>query len=299
MKCRWGSAVLAALCLATAAIVAGCGSSASSSSASAGASSSATSTGAKSGNGSNNTGIPSGAGVGGGSQPTTPDYAGLSAFERRCGLITARGAFARFVYSPSETMTRGDATAVTAGLTLNGSLPARQVIGGPGAVGVPGVVVSCRVQAKLTASTWDFNLDNQGWEERSFLATDTARWSWDVGPKIGGTHTLTLYVRPLTYITPVQGNRTDGNFPGYVGAANSEIQDFAITANVRVPWTEIPAEIMSRVAATLRVAQGLVESATLLVGALVAMAAALGFKRAREQREPSTAETTSQVEPSS
>jgi hypothetical protein len=198
--------------------------------------------------------------------------------------MTSRGAIARIIYHPEQSMTRGDSATVRAAVTLSGSLPPERAIGGKGAVGVPGLVVSCRLDARLTASTWDFSIDNQAWEERSFLTTDTAQWSWYVGPKIGGTHTLTLYVQPITHLAVSHNSAVSATDIANAAAAQADIQQYQITAHVKVPWSELPADVMARLAATLKVAQGLVEAMTLLVGAVVALAAALGIRRARTKR---------------
>jgi hypothetical protein len=94
------------------------------------------------------------------------------------------------------------------------------------------------------------------------LTADTARWSWYVTPKVGGTHTLTLKVRPI-----VKEQREDRTTPASVSAENSNVQEYETSVDVKVPLTERPQETMSRLAATFKVAEGLVTALTALVAA--------------------------------
>ncbi len=212
-----------------------------------------------------------------------PRYAGLGTYKHRCNEITTRGAIAQVVYEPSQNMTRGDTATVTAAVTLNRSVLPNRVLQSSGAVAAPAIVVSCVIEAQLSGSGYDFNVDNRAWVPRSFLTADTARWTWYVGPKIGGTQTLVLNVRPIVNI------HTTRSSSSFVTAETADVQQYPIKVHVNVPWTERPAEVMSRLAATFKVAQGLVEATTAL---LVAVSALLGFvlhKRSRSKRAASAA----------
>lgn len=213
--------------------------------------------------------------------PPPPQYAGLSSFERRCDEINRRGAIGRVVYDGRQHMTRGDTSPVTAAVTINPNAQPREVLQSTGATAGPPSIVTCSISAQLTASPYQFNVSDPGWQTRSFLTTDTASWVWYVGPKLGGTHTLLLSIRPIVAM------RSTTSQGGYVSTSSSDIQQYEIGANVSVPWTERPAEIMSSIAANLKVAQGLVEATTALIVALVALAAALGFKRRSNRAPPS------------
>jgi hypothetical protein len=208
-------------------------------------------------------------------QPTTPEYAGLSAYKRRCSQIDLKGALAQVVYKPRQQMTRGDTTTVTAAVTLDQSALPSRVLRSTGAVASPAIVVACVIEARLGASSYIFNLDERGWLSRSFLTSDTARWTWNVGPKVGGTQTLTLEVRPIVRLAPASGSSD------FAGAESSDVQSYPIKVQVKVPWTERPAEVMSRLADTFKVAQGLVEATTALLAALLALAAVLGIRRSK------------------
>jgi hypothetical protein len=173
-------------------------------------------------------------------------------------------------------MTRGNTSTVTAALTINRSVRAPEVLRSEGAVAAPAIVVSCLVDAQLTASPYDFNLNDQRWIERSFLTADTAKWSWFVGPKIGGTQPLVLKLRPI-----VEMRRVNSSF---VTAETSNVQQYEIRASVSVPFSERFPEVMSRIAASFKVAQSLVESITGLLTALAAFLAFVGIKRWRKKR---------------
>jgi hypothetical protein len=215
-------------------------------------------------------------GSGGGTEPT---WAGLATFKRRCHNLDLRGGRARVLYEPRMEMTRGDSEAVRAAVTLDPSTPADRVLHRTGAADEPGLVVSCRVQAQLTASKYQFDLDEKGWVQRSLYTADTARWSWYVTPKVGGTHTLTLRLRPI-----VKTQSEDRTAPASFSAENSNLQEYETTAHVDVPLLERPQETMSRLAATLKVAEGLVTALTALLAALIALAGVLGVRRRRKQR---------------
>jgi len=215
------------------------------------------------------------------SAPEPPEYAGLSAYSHRCSQINLNGAKARVVYKPSQEMTRGDTATVTAAVTLDRNMSPSRVLESVGAVAAPAIVVSCAIEAQLSASLYDFNLSEHEWVPRSFLTSDTARWTWYVGPKIGGTQTLVLDVRPIVRLHHVDEPEASDI------VEKADVQSYTITVQVRVPWTERPAEIMSRLAGTFKVAQGLVEGITGLFLALVALGAAVGIRRSKAKRATS------------
>jgi hypothetical protein len=168
-------------------------------------------------------------------------------------------------------------------VTLDQSTPSEQILHRPSAAEEAGVVVSCRIQAKLRTAPHEFEVDPSGWVERSLLTSDTARWSWYVKPKVGGTHTITLFVRPIVKARPV-GQTT----VVYLTGAESDVQLYETEVHVRVPWTERPQETMSRLAATFNVAEGLVKAITAFVLALLALAAAFGIRRRKKGTGPPT-----------
>jgi hypothetical protein len=93
-------------------------------------------------------------------RPRKPQFADLQAYKRRCAEITRRGAWARVIYRPSQEMTRGNSAAVTAAVTLNVKTPPARVLKSGGAVATK-VVVSCIIAARLSGSSYDFNLSSQ------------------------------------------------------------------------------------------------------------------------------------------
>ena len=229
-------------------------------------------------------------GVRGSGAPTTapfePDWTDLAAYERRCQQLNLRGASARVVYQPNAKMTRGDSETLTAAVTLNQSVPPARILHRPGAAEEPGVVVSCRVQAKLDYSHYQFEVSPTRWVERSLLTTDTARWSWFVKAKIGGSHTLVLNLRPIVML------RREAGSPAAIALSSpSNVQLYETAVDVSVPWTERPQETMTRLAATFEVAESLVKTLTGLVLALIALGAVLGIRRrhGRKKRAQPTA----------
>jgi hypothetical protein len=138
-------------------------------------------------------------------------------------------------------------------------------------------VVSCLIQAQLTSSPYEFEVHPTGWAERSLLTRDTVRWFWYVTPKVGGTHALVLNLRPIMKLRPL------GNATVSVRGTESNVQQYETSVRVHVPWTQRPQETMSRLAATFKVAEGLVTTLTGLVAALVALGAALGIRRQRKR----------------
>ena len=185
------------------------------------------------------------------------------------------------LYEARKKMTRGDTDTVTAAVTLDQSVPRVKVLHRRDDVTAeePGLVVSCRIQARLHASHYQFEVGDESWVARSLLTTDTARWSWYVTPKIGGTHTLVLDVRPILTLNNTETEQ--------VSAEASNVQEYETSVHVRVPWTERPQETMSRLAATFKVAEGMVRAITLLIVALVALGAALGIRGRQRKRRAS------------
>jgi hypothetical protein len=216
-------------------------------------------------------------------RPAKPDWAGLPAYQRRCEQLDRVGALGRVVFQPRKEMTRGETNTVLAAVTLEQSLPPARVLHRRGATEEPGVVVSCRVQARLSGSHYDFDIEAEDWIERSLLTTDTARWSWYVTPKIGGEKSLVLQVRPIVKFRGVAGDNI------LASASRSSVQEYETSVHVGVPWSDRPQETMTRLAATFNVAEGLVKALTGLLVALAALGSAvLGLRFWKKKRQPST-----------
>jgi hypothetical protein len=222
----------------------------------------------------------------GASEPTesAPEYAALSKYRQRCHHITTSGARAHVVYPPKLAMTRGNGETVTAGVTLSKTVDPERVLHASGGTAAPAIVVSCVLDARLRGSTSSFSIDDGSWQARSFLTGNTVRWTWSVGPKIGGSQTLLLDVRP---IVSIRSSKPEGESASDLAPEDATVETYPIKVRVNVPWTERPAELMSRLAGTLKVAQSLVEALTGLVTAAVALLAALGIRKARAKRQES------------
>lgn len=171
-------------------------------------------------------------------------------------------------------MTRGDSTSVTAAASVDFALPPREVLPGSGTTESKGIILTCTIEARLNASPWDLNISNTGWMSASFLTSETVTWTWYVSPKVGGTQTLILSVKPF-----VKESGSAEPTPEQYDVAN-----YTITAHVHVPWTQVPAEIMSSIAANLKIADGLVKAATTLVLAVLALLTATGLKKRRKKK---------------
>jgi hypothetical protein len=126
-------------------------------------------------------------------------------------------------------MTRGDTDTVAAAVTLNQSLPLEWILNRTGIVAARGLLASCEQSARLVSSSHQFEVDPSRWVGRSLLSTDTARWSWYLTPKIGGTHDLILDVRPIMSVTPIGDVlATD------VSATRSNVLEYDASVHVRV-----------------------------------------------------------------
>jgi hypothetical protein len=212
------------------------------------------------------------------SEAAPPRWVGLDTYRRRCRDLDQHGAKARVMYEKRTAMTRGDSSTLVAAVSLDPAVLRRQVLHRSDDLTAeePGLVVSCRIQARLSASGDQFEVNNTGWVERSLLSTNVARWSWYVTPKLGGTHTIVLDLRPILML---KDSKTQD-----VMAEPADVQQYETSVHVSVPWTERPQETMARLAATFRVAEGLVKAVTFLVVALGALGAALGIRRRRRAR---------------
>jgi hypothetical protein len=151
------------------------------------------------------------------------------------------------------------------------------VLPGTDAVGEQVETVSCLLQARLTASRYEFDINDSGWIDRSLHTSDTASWVWTVTPKVGGDHTLTLFVRPVVKLT-------EGPVSATSRAAQADIRDYATDVHVNVPWNKRPEEVMIQIASTLNVAEGLVKALTAVIVAVGALVAVITGLRKRQTR---------------
>ncbi|GAA4674871.1 hypothetical protein [Phytohabitans rumicis] len=217
-----------------------------------------------------------------------PPLADLADYQRRCERLDSTLQRARVVYEAQASMKRGDPAVVAAAVTLDEATPPEQVLRRAGATAEPGFLVSCHVEARLRVSPYEFEVDQADWVDRSLLTMDTARWSWQLTPKMGGTQTIVLQVRPVVKIRDDLTGTVSRADP-----AEASIAEFETKVDVAVPWTERPQETLSRLAAMFQVAEGAVVAATGLVIAVGGLLSALGVRMRRRKRkdgEPSTDE---------
>ncbi len=97
-------------------------------------------------------------------------------------------------------------------------------------------------------------------------------------PKVGGSHTVVLSLRPIVAL------RSRGDSATEVSVEDANVQQYETRVHVNVPWYERPPELMSRLADTFKVAEGLVTALTGVVVAILALFAALGIRKKRAAR---------------
>jgi hypothetical protein len=227
----------------------------------------------------------------GGGDGSEPQWAGYRKYKRRCHKLDLTGARGRVVYEPHMEMTRGDPDVVRAAVTFDQSTPPDEILRAHAAE-EPGLVVSCHIRAQLSVSEYEFEVNEQGWVERSLLTSATARWHWYVTPKLGGTHDLVLRVHPIMKTRSQDASSARTIRPRHsaaqdfdlVSAENANVQEYETRIHVNVPWSERPQEMMSRLAATFKIAEGLVTALTGLVIAVLALGAALGLRKWKRKR---------------
>lgn len=215
---------------------------------------------------------------------------GLTDYQQRCEDLNNHMAAARVVYQAKQDMTRGKSAVVTAAVTVDATVPAAKVLRRATAVAEEAFIVSCRLQARVRASAYDFSIDQKGWTSRSLLTTDTARWQWYVTPKTGGTHTLILELRPVVRVrreSPTGAPKTSDI--GDIDTA--DVASYETTAHVSVPWSQRPAALMTVSAKTLGVAEGLVKSVTAMLLAVAALVGAWRVVRRRGGKRTPVAPT--------
>lgn len=206
-----------------------------------------------------------------------PHYAGLSEYTHDCLEMTKRGAWAKVHWTRSKDMTRGDADPITAGVTLLNRVPRQAELKEVGAPDTPVLVVSCRLRARIDGSSSDFDLAPKGWIERSLYGANDAEWSWSVKPKIGGTHTVTVWIHPLV---TAHTSRERASSEDVLAEAARE-QPYYTKVHVTVPTDEWLQDRMAIWAKDLNVAEGLVKAASALAAAVLAFLAVFGWKTAR------------------
>jgi hypothetical protein len=117
-----------------------------------------------------------------------------------------RAADAQVSYPPSAKMTVGEIDQIEVTASIEERLP---VVSSP-TTGVTNttierVALRCEVQALLRGE--DFEIDPEGYRDRTFLDEPTVPWTWDVTPTKRGKGRLTLEIRSVAVI---EGRRIEG-----------------------------------------------------------------------------------------
>ena len=155
-------------------------------------------------------------------------------------------------------MTRGEAELVTAAVTLNHTIPRDQILRRKGVTESQGLLVSCRLQARRSPQRISSVLTSPVGGAIG-ADTETPRWSWYVTPKLGGSHTLVLALRPIV----VTANVSASGVESARRAESSDVQHYETRVNVKVPVSERSQGILSTVAKTLDLAKAVVTALTL------------------------------------
>ena len=116
---------------------------------------------------------------------------------RRCQRMGRDGAKARVITPTRELMEVGRSNVLTAAVTLDQAVTPEKVLRRKDAVDQPGIVVSCRVRARLEGDAAEFEINNTGWIERSLVNSDQVTWSWRVTPQVGGERKLLVEIKPV------------------------------------------------------------------------------------------------------
>jgi hypothetical protein len=103
----------------------------------------------------------------------------------------------------------------------------------------------------------EFDIQPTGWEPRSLIGGQNAKWIWIVKPKIGGTLSLVMKLRPVVKVEQRSGK---------IQLNRPTIVPFQSTVDVGVPADEILADRATRTKTVLDSLSGMVKA---LLGLLV------------------------------
>lgn len=207
---------------------------------------------------------------------------------RRCRQATTAIVRANVVFDPEMRMTRGSSFTVKAIVTLKTQLPPDEVLPGRAATSAP-LYVACEVEGSLSGDSEEFGIQPAGWQSRSLVGGQDADWTWLVKPKVGGTHSLVMALRPVVKIS-------EGS--GALQTRTLTTASFESTVHVRVPTDQAIADAAARAKVMFDSLSALVKALTVLVLAITAFAGALGIRglirwiRERRRRESPRAERT-------
>lgn len=187
---------------------------------------------------------------------------------RRCVQATKGISRAQLVFDPEMSMTRGSSTTVTAVVTLNTRLPPDRVLPGKEATSVQ-LYVACQIEGSLIGDEEEFSIRPTGWQSRSLVGDQDAAWTWVVKPKMGGTRSLVIDLRPVVKIKDSLGELETQSLT----TISSES-----TVHVRVPADQVVADAATRAKVVFDSLSGLVKSLTLLVAASLALGTTIGLR---------------------
>jgi hypothetical protein len=215
------------------------------------------------------------AGDAGGPPDAGIEFGQLGAYQERCERLALEGAAARVVYAPRQEMTKDESDEVKAAVSIDQRLRTADILTETEEVieEAEVKVVSCQVQARLTFSSDAFDVDPAGWIERSFLTGETVRWTWLVTPMEGGDQSLVLELRPIVMVDD-----------DALLAADSDVQEYPISIDVAVPIKEQATGVMDDIEDFMLSAKGVLVAFAALLGAVVAVLAAIRSLRRRSAK---------------
>lgn len=187
----------------------------------------------------------------------------------RCVQATKGIARANVVFDPEMTMTRGSSSTVTAVVTLNTQLPPDQVLPGKGAASEQ-LYVACEIEGSLFGDEEEFSVRPTDWQSRSLIGDQDAKWTWVVKPRMGGTRSLVMDLRPVVKVEDASGE---------LKTQSLTTVSFESTVHVRVPADQAISDAATRAKVMFDSLSGLIKAMTLLVAVSIALGTALGLRR--------------------
>ena len=192
----------------------------------------------------------------------------FSKYKSRCLDATREISHANVIYRPVMQMTRGSSTPVSAVVTLNTKAPPDEVLPGGGAAS-EGLGVACQIEGRLSGDAHEFEISPSGWESRSLVGEQDARWTWVVTPTLGGTRPLVMELRPVVKVA--QGSALQSQPLTTV--------PFVTQVNVHVPADQAVTDWAARAKAVFDSLSGAMKALTALIAAIVGLAGALGIRK--------------------
>jgi hypothetical protein len=168
-------------------------------------------------------------------------------------------------------MKRGISSPVTGVVTLDTELPPDKLLPGTEPTSEP-ILVVCEIEGYLEGNPNEFEIQPADWEPRSLIGRQNAKWIWIVTPKIGGTLSLVMKLRPV-----VRAEERSGK----ILLSRPTTVPFSSTVHVSLPPDEAISDRATRTKTVLESLSGMVKA---LLGLLVLLVALLTGRWFRSRR---------------